>query len=96
MKGRSGEIERSQLVIRNLDACREDIALFDGGHRQAFFGRGMRDELKHDLKRGERFGTPVEGKEGEEPIFDRVPYTGGRRIMSDRHRQMLFIGKILQ
>src|SRR5450432_2091104 len=96
MKGSSGKIERRQFVIRNLDARRVGIAILDSSHCQAFFGCRMRNELKNNLKRDKRFGTPVDGNEGEEPVFDFVPFAGCRWIMSDRNRQVFLIGKLLQ
>jgi hypothetical protein len=54
-----GKIESSELVIRNLDTCWVGMAILDSSHHYPFFGRGMRDELKNDLKRGEVFGIRV-------------------------------------
>src|SRR5579859_2161080 len=56
----------------------------------------MRDQFKHDLKGGEGFGPPVDGNEGKELMFNFIPFTGRRRIMSHGNRQMFFIGKFLQ
>ncbi len=56
----------------------------------------MRDQLQHDFKRGERFGSPVDGNEGKESMLNFVPLAGGRRIMSHRDRQVFFIGQFLQ
>src|SRR6266700_7643689 len=96
VKGSTEKIESSQFVIRNLDACRIGIAILDSRHGQAFLGGGMRDELKNHLKRGERCGTPVHGNERKEPMFNFVPLAGCWGIMSDRNRQVLFVGKILE
>ena len=56
----------------------------------------MRDEFKKDLKGGEGFGSPVDGNEGKESMFNFVPFAGCRRIMSHRDRQVFFIGKLLE
>ena len=56
----------------------------------------MREQFKHDLKRGEGFGPPVDRNEGKESVLNLVPFAGGRRIMSNRNRQLLLIGKFLE
>ena len=56
----------------------------------------MRDQLQHDFKGGERFGSPVDGNEGKESMLNLVPLAGGRRIMSYGDREVFFIGQFLQ
>lgn len=56
----------------------------------------MREQFKHDLKGGEGFGSPVDGNEGKESMFNLVPFAGGRRIMSHGDHQLFFIGQFLQ
>lgn len=73
MKGIVGKIESGNLLARNLDACWVDIAILESDHPQAVFGRRMRDELKNDLKGGERSGSPIDGNEGKESMLDLVP-----------------------
>jgi hypothetical protein len=33
----------------------------------------MGNQLQDDLQRGEWFGSPIDGNEGKEPMFDLVP-----------------------
>jgi hypothetical protein len=53
MERMPGQIDGSQFVIRDLDASRVGMAILDGSDRESFFGPGMRDQFKHDFKRGE-------------------------------------------
>ncbi len=48
-------------------------------HGQAFRGRGPGDELHDRLVVPERFAAPVRRNEGEEPVFDLVPFARARR-----------------
>ena len=56
----------------------------------------MRNEFQHDFQGRKRFGTPIDGNEGEEPVFDFVPFAGRRRIMGHRDREVFLSGKLLQ
>src|SRR5260370_23712747 len=52
----------------------------------------MRNELKNELERREGCGSPVDGNERKEPMFNLVPFAGGRRILNHGDRELLFIG----
>src|SRR5450755_2455457 len=56
----------------------------------------MRNQLKNHLQRREGFGSPVDGNERKESMFDLVPFAGGRRIMNYGDRELLFIGEVLE
>src|SRR6202040_2218449 len=59
-------------------------------------GRGGADQL-HDHGMGEqRFAAPVLRDEGEEAMFDAVPFAGAGRMVGDRYSQSGLIGKALQ
>ena len=73
MKGISDEVEGAQLRIRHENACRIALAILDGSNVQSFVGGGMRDQLNDRFQRRGRFGPPVDGDAGKEPMFDLVP-----------------------
>src|ERR1019366_4842602 len=56
----------------------------------------MRNQLKNHLQRREGFGSPVDGNERKESMFDLVPFAGSRRIMNHGDRELLFIGEVLK
>ena len=96
VEGISGKIEGCQFVIGNLEASWVGMAILESGHRQAFFGRRMRDELKNDLKGGEGLGPPIDGNEGKELMLDLVPFAGRRWIVSAGDREARLVGQLLQ
>ena len=56
----------------------------------------MREQFQYDLKRDERFGSPVDGNEGKESMLNLVPLAGGRWLMSHRDREAFLVGKFLE
>src|SRR5712692_9313170 len=89
------KMKSGQFFIGDFDTSGIGVAIFECRDRQALFGGRMREQFKNDLKGGERFGAPVDGNEGEEPMFDLVPFAGCRRIMTHRDAEMFFIGQLL-
>ena len=73
MKGLSKKIDEDQFVIGDPNACRIAVPIFDRRHRSSFFGRGMGEQLKYDLKRSEGFRPPVDGNERKEAMLDLIP-----------------------
>ena len=73
MKGSSDDVESLEFGVGNSDARRIGMAVLDGSDVQSFFGGRMRDQLNDGFQRRERFGTPVDGNEGKEAVFDLVP-----------------------
>ncbi len=56
----------------------------------------MREQFQHDLKRGERFGSPVDGNEGKESMLNLVPLAGRGWIMSHGDRELFGVGQFLE
>src|SRR5260221_1574055 len=56
----------------------------------------MRKQFQHDFKRSEGLGSPIDGNEGKESMFDLVPLTGRRGIMSHRDGELFFSGQFLE
>ena len=52
----------------------------------------MREQFQHDLQGGEGFGSPIDGNEGKESMFNLVPFARGRRVMRYRDRELFLIG----
>jgi len=85
-----------EFNVGNGDARRIGAAVLDGSDSQSFFSGCMRDQLNDGFQRREWFGTPVDGNEGKEAVFDLVPLTGSRREVGHGDIQTLFIGQGLQ
>ena len=73
MKGISDDVEGVELGVGDGDARRIGMAVLEGSDVQSFFGGRMRDQLNDGFQRRERVGTPVDGNEGKEAVFDLVP-----------------------
>src|SRR6266568_5531356 len=56
----------------------------------------MREQFKHDFKRGEWCGSPVDGDKRKESMLNLVPFAGSRRVMNNGDPQLFFIGQVLQ
>jgi hypothetical protein len=56
----------------------------------------MRDEFENDLKGGEGFGSPVDGNEGKQAMFNFVPLAGRRWVMNYRDRELFLVGQFLE
>src|SRR6266516_162630 len=56
----------------------------------------MRKQFQHDFKRGEGLGSPIDGNEGKESMFDLVPLTRRRGIMSHRDGELFLSGQFLE
>jgi len=55
----------------------------------------MRNEFQLHFQGSKRFGTPIDGNEAEEPMFDVVPCAGRWWIMGHRDREAFLIGQML-
>ncbi len=73
MKGIADDVEGLELSVRDGETRRVCLAVLDGGDVQSFLGGRMRDQLNDSFQRRERFGTPINGNEGKETVFDLVP-----------------------
>ena len=96
MKGIAHDVEGLELSIGDGETRRIRLAVLDGNDVQSFLGARMRDQLNHRFQRCERFGTPIDGDERKEAVFDLVPLACSGRIMRDRDRELFFIGQGLQ
>ena len=76
MKGISDDVEGVELGVGDGDARRIGMAVLEGSDVQSFFGGRMRDQLNDGFQRRERVGTPVDGNEGKESMFNCVPLAG--------------------
>src|SRR5260370_37628766 len=54
------------------------------------------NEVDNNLVTDQGFATPVLADEGEQAMFDLVPFAGARRKMADSDVQSGFIGQVLQ
>ena len=74
MKEFAHDIEGLELGVGDDDTRRIRLAVLDGCDVQSASRVGrMRDQFKNGFQRGEWFGTPIDGHEGKEAVFDLVP-----------------------
>jgi len=73
VKGIADDSEGLELGVGDDDTCRIRLAVLDGGDAQSFCGGRLRDQFKNGFQRGEWFGTPIDGHEGKEAVFDLAP-----------------------
>src|SRR6266404_7937627 len=74
MKEFAHDSEDLELGVGDDDACRIRLAVLDGCDLQsASRGGRRREQCNNGFQRGEWFGTPIDGNEGKEAVFDRVP-----------------------
>ena len=88
-------METSHIFVSDIEVCESGLAILDSGHRLALLGRYMRNEFQHYFQGSKRFGTPIDGNEGEEPMFDVVLCAGRWWIMGHRDREAFLIGQVL-
>ena len=81
------DIDRVHFRIGDLDAFRVVIFIETALDIQPGARAGRSDQLDDDLVADQRFSAPVLRDEGEEPMFDAVPFAGAGRVMSDGNRQ---------
>ena len=90
------EFEICHLGIRHLHTGRIASVIDGALHLQTGAGGGRADQLNDRLVTDQRFATPVLGDEGEQTMFDTVPFAGARRQMRNRDGQTGLIGQRLQ
>ena len=88
-------METSHIFVSDFEACGSGLAILDSGHRLALLGHSMRNEFQLHFQGSKRFGTPIEGNEAEEPMFDVVPCAGRWWIMGHRDREAFLIGHVV-
>src|SRR5258706_2067506 len=91
MESVSGDVKAVEFLIGDFDPYRIGIGILHSGDRQAFLGRGVRDQFNDGFQRCQRFGTPVDGYKGKESVFDLVPLAASWRVMADGDGQPGFV-----
>ena len=79
------EIDVAHFSLRHRSTGRILPPIQPTGHRQAFRGRGPGNELHDGLVVAQGFATPVRRDEGEESVFDLVPFARTRREVTHRN-----------
>ena len=92
----SVEIELSDLLVGDLDACGVGAGIQFGMDLQSGRGAGGSNQAHNDLKTDQWLSTPVLSNARKETVFDLVPFAGARRKMADGDAQCGFIGELLQ
>jgi hypothetical protein len=72
MKGIADDCESLELGVGDDDASRICLAVLHGCDVPSFRGGRVRDQFNNGFQRGGWFGTPLEGNEGKEAVFDLV------------------------
>jgi len=95
VKSISEQMETSHIFVSDFEARGIGLAILDSGHRLAPLVRYMRNEFQHHFQGSKRFGTPIDGNEEEEPMFDVAAFAGRWWIMGHRDRVAFLIGQVL-
>jgi hypothetical protein len=90
------EVDGCKLRVVDLDALGIFVCVKLRAHLQARIGGGGGDELNDGAIAAQRFASPVDGNEREEPVLDLVPLAGARRQMADGDGKFEFVGKLLK
>lgn len=90
------DIDCGHLRVRDLDAVRVEIGMNFAFHVQAGPRGRVGDQLHDGVATDQGFAAPVLCDEGEQPVFDLVPFAGTWRQMANGDRQTEFVGEILQ
>ena len=83
MEGIAFNVECCDLLIGDLETGRVEIGVNLSAHFQAGLGTGGGNEIHDDLMTDQGFPTPVLADEGEEAVFDLIPFTGSGRQVAD-------------
>ena len=84
-----------EFFVSHFDACGIGIAILDRRDRESFIGPRVGDQFNDGLQRGQRFGTPVDGNVGKQPVLDRVPLARAWRKMADHDGEARLVGQPL-
>ena len=79
------QIQCGHLLLCDFDLRRIFIEIGLCPHLQAGPGGGAGNQFDHSLMAGQRLAAPVLADEGEEPVFDFIPFAGPRRIVAYRY-----------
>ena len=72
----SSKLEFSHLLIGHLEPRLVHIGVDFALHRQPRLCGGCSDQVDDDLMTDQRLAAPVLSDEGEETVFDLVPFAG--------------------
>ncbi len=90
------DVDLGHFGVGDLDGFRVVVVVETAMDGEPGPGRGGADQ-SHDHGMGEQgFAAPVLSDEGEEAMFDAVPFAGAGRMVGDRDRQPGLIGETLQ
>ena len=77
------EVHGGNLGVRDLVTDGIPTPIETASDGQALSRGRLRDQLHDRLVVAQRFAAPVRGDEGEQPVFDLVPFARARREMAD-------------
>jgi hypothetical protein len=80
----SRDVERSELLFRDLYAGRVEATIQARPHNQSPAIGRVADQVDDGFVRAERSSSPIDGNEREEAVFDLVPLAGSRRKVALR------------
>src|ERR1017187_6532752 len=81
MEGMTRELDRGELLIRNLHALWVFVFIQFGTYRESGCGAGRRDQLDNRLEAAQGLSAPIDGDEGKQTMFDLIPFAGpGRQV----------------
>jgi hypothetical protein len=90
------DVDRTHLRVGNPDGFGIAVLIEVALHIQPACGRRGPNELDDDFAADKRLATPVLCDECEQPVLYAVPFTGPRRVVSNRNGQAGFVGEALE
>ena len=81
------DVDLGHFGVGDLDRLRIIVLVEAAMDGEAGAGRGRPDQLDDHRMGKQRFATPVLCNEGEEAMFDAVPFAGAGRVVGERDRQ---------
>ena len=90
------QIDAGHLFGRDFSAERIFAAVQAASYSQPLGGRGAGDQPDDRFIVAQRFSAPVGGDEGEEAVFDFVPFAGSGGEVADGNFQTGLVGQALE
>lgn len=89
-------VEAFHLVVADATTGWVFPAIQSARDLQSLCGSGLSDEVDDGFLIAQWLAAPIGGDEGEQPVFDPVPFAGAGRKVTDREAQACLISKLLQ
>ena len=96
MKSVPFDVECGELFVGDFDSGRIAVRVNLRADLETHLCGGCCDEIYDDLMAHQGLPSPVLADEGEQTMFDLVPFAGARRQMANKNFNPGFVGEFLQ